>query len=200
MGDASNVVVGSGRLFIAPIGTTLPTLTTLVETSDGDFRPTWPAGWELVGYTKDGIEVEYQPTYKDIEVDEEMSPVKIILVKENGSIKANLSESTLQNLNTAISASILSSATAGGNDQTILEFGSGQPEEVMVGFDGPAPGDGICRVIIAFRAMSVAAVGLKYSRENEVVIPLELRVLADGTKAKGKRMVKAVDIGEDVAS
>lgn len=195
MGTAANVVVGSGIMYVAPIGTALPDV-------DGSVYPiVWGAGWEQVGYTDDGVEITYSPTYKDIEVDEELSPVQVILVKESATIMAKLAEATILNMNRAISASLYSSSSAAANDIIRLDFGSGVSEEVMVGFEGPAPGStGLTRVFIAYRAKSVASVGQKYSRQDKVILPLELRILADSTQDAGKRLGMMVDIGTDVAS
>jgi hypothetical protein len=89
-GTAANVLVGPARGLIAPIGTTLPTL-------DGTTNPvTWDAAFKEFGYTEDGLTLVYNPTIKDIMVDEEMAPVKKILDAEKCSVQMKLAEATLQ--------------------------------------------------------------------------------------------------------
>lgn len=187
-GTAANVLVGPARMLVAPIGSDLPTL-------DGTEDPvTWPAAWEEVGYTDSGTDLTYNPTVKDINVDEEMAPVKKILDAEKATISCKCAEATLTNLNRAISASTLTPAAADASHAGIetLELGSGSLNEVMVGLEGLSPA-GKQRVVIGFRAMAQANVQMAFKRGDKTITPLELGLLADSTKAKGKRLLKIVD-------
>lgn len=189
-GVASEVLVGPARLLIAPIGSTLPTL-------DGSVDPViWDAAWKEVGYTEDGTMLAYNPTVKDIMVDEEMAPVKKILDAEKATISCKASQSTLKNLNATIAASTYTHVAAGANaETTTLEVGSGVLTEIMVGLEGLSPA-GKQRIIIGYRGMPQANVSLSFKRSDKTVTPIEIGLLADSTKAVGKRLFKIVDIGE----
>jgi hypothetical protein len=185
--DATQVVAGSGLLYVAPLGTTLPTLD-----AHGENPVVWPAGWVAVGYTDDGIDMTYTPTVKDITVDEEMAPVAKLLTAEKLSISAKLAEATLANLNNAISASTYTNDPAGSAQ--LLKLGSGTLNTVLVGVEGPAPGTNLKRVIILYKAVAQAAVSMKMQRKDKVVIPVNFEALADSTKPAGQRLAEIVDL------
>lgn len=193
--DSANVIIGSGRLYVAPVGTALPVL-------NGSVYPVSWSGWTGVGYTDDGIEFNYTPTFKDITVDEEMAPVKKPLVAEKASFVAKLAEVTLANLNRAIAGSTLSSNSNNTHDVITLKAGSEVTNnEVMIGFEGPAPGDeGLTRVIICYKAKSVGSVQLKAQRTDKQMIGVEFECLADSSKPEGERLYEIVDIQTDQAS
>ena len=83
--DQANIVVGSGLLYTAPKGTAIPSsvATTLPTAS------TWVSGgFTGVGFTDDGVTFEYEPTFKEIEADESMSPIDTRLIGEKVMISA----------------------------------------------------------------------------------------------------------------
>src|SRR5438876_2032989 len=137
--DATQVIAGPGKLYIAPLGTALPTV------------GVW-GGWREVGYTDAGIDMVYTPTVKEEYVDEETAPVLDILEKEKMHLAAHLAEVTLQNMFDAIAAS-----TFAGNTVTV---GSLPLAYVMVGAEGPAPPQGgtLRRMIVVQKALTVAAI------------------------------------------
>lgn len=188
--DSGNVIVGSGVLRVAPIGTALPNV-------DGTWPVAYPSGWTQVGYTDDGVEIGYAPSWKDITVDEEMAPVKKKLVGEKMTISAKLAEATLDNLNRAIAAAKIATAvnTPPTRDTVTLKVGSAtDDEELMIAFEGPSTVANSTRILLAYRAKATAAISLKYNRQDKVMIPVEFEVLADSTKPAGERLAQIVDI------
>lgn len=165
--DATQLVKGSGVLYVAPLGTTLPTLD-----AHGEYPITWPAGWVAVGYTEDGIDMVYTPTVKPLHVDEETAAVDDVLAEEKFVISAKLSEATLQNLNYAIAASAYTSDPAGSDVN--VKVGSKALTYFMAGVEGPAPGTNKRRICLVEKAIASAAVSLKIQRKDKVVIPLTL--------------------------
>lgn len=188
-GTAANIIVGPARMLVAVPGTPLPTL-------DGTVDPvTWDAAFKEVGFTEDGTVMAYNPTVKDIMVDEAMAAVLKILDGEKCTFSAKLSEATLSNLNRAISASTWTHHAADSThaEYETLTFGSGQLAEFIVGFEGLAPGRVYQRIIIGYRAMAQANVSLAFKRSDKVVIPVEFGLLADPTKALGAQLVTMYD-------
>lgn len=193
---AENVIQGSGKMYIAPIGTALPTLSTSTT-----LPLVWPAGWKAVGYTDDGVTIAYTPTFKDVVVDEEMAPIDKILTAEKAVISAKLAEATLVNLKNAISGSTLATAKGSPEDTTTLKVGSSAANnKVMVGFEGPAPSTQQTRVVIAYKAKAIGAISLHYQRTDKLTILGEFEVLADPTKPAGERLFEIVDLGQEVES
>jgi hypothetical protein len=184
-GDRDEVIVGSAKMLVADIGTALPVVT-------GNTL-TW-TDWDEVGFTDDGIQLNYNPTVKEIEVDEVIPAVKRFLNGEKCSVLAKLAQATLANLNRAISGSTLTPTAAGGSNSAIdtLEFGSGGLIEKMVGFEGLSPAGGF-RMFIGYIATAQANVQLAFKRAEKLVIPVEFSLVADTTKDPGKQLGKIVD-------
>lgn len=174
--DVSQVIAGPGLIYIAPLGTTLPTLTTPLV---------WPAGWKAVGYTDAGIDAVYTPTIKEIHVDEEAAVIMDILEKEKFSVMAHLAEVNLRNLNAAISASSYVPATPQ------VTAGSLALNYVMVGVVGPAPDTYTSRVILLQKAITTVAVSMKITRKDKQVFPVSW----DARKLSGQVLFSITDLG-----
>ncbi len=184
----SNILVGSARLLVAPIGTALPTVS-----SAGVL--TWPAAWKEQGATEKGTDLTYTPTFTDFNVDESPSAVGAALKSEKAVISAVLAEVTMANLATAISAST-STPTApavGVAGTTELDIGGAPVVLHMVGLEGISP-SGLPRYVIGWKALASAAVKQAFQRATPTNIPLSLQLMADLTKAPGQQLLKIVNI------
>jgi len=181
---AANIIAGSGILRVAPSGTALPSLATL---------PTTWTGFVDVGYTVDGVTMLYTPTFKDLNVDEEMSPIQQLLTAEKFEIKIKMAESAMDNLAIAIAASTF---TNPGTGIKTLDFGSlpsaSIPEKILA-FQGVSFGGTTDRVVIAYRAKCTSAVAIHAQRADYVTYDVTFSCLADGTKAIGKRLGQIID-------
>jgi len=164
MADVAAITVGPSQLFLAPAGTTEPTLTGVAA----DFH-----AFTELGLTQDGIEWDYTPTWKDIMVDELMGPAKKILVSHKLVVSCKLAESTLQNLAYAIPGATFSGST--------LTIGSIDAPEFVLGWIGPAADGGI-RESLVYRVVSIAAVKAHYQRKDMVVYSVQFEGLSDTTK------------------
>jgi|ERR1035437_174436 hypothetical protein len=164
LGTIANITVGPSQIFLAAAGTAEPNLTGNASDFGAFTEP---------GFTQDGIEWDYTPTWKDITVDELMGPAKKILVSHKLVISAKLAETTLQNLAYAIPG-----ATFSGSGLTI---GSIQAPEFVLGWIGPAP-NGKNRECLAYRVVSIAAVKAHYQRKDMVIYATQFECLADPTK------------------
>jgi hypothetical protein len=194
-GDVSKVMVGSVALYTAAAGSTAPNI-------DGTYPIVWPVAWTKVGYTDSGVELSYSPSIKEINVDEESAPVLYVLDKEKAEVTVTIAEATLDRLNKAISASTLTgpaAADATHGKLTKLEFGSGVLTEVMVGFEGYAPPDTpggalLPCVGIGWRAMAQGNVKIAFKRTDKQMFQVSFSLLADSTKAVGKRLMEIIQI------
>lgn len=188
--NAANVIFGSAPIYIAPKATAPPSLTAQPTQSS------WlTAGFSLVGYTNDGVEHVYTPTYKDVTVDEEMAAINQILTAEKLEIKVKLAESSLENMSKAINASIFTNPGTGIKTLTFGSLAQSSIPEYVVAFQGPGVGGSANRVVIAWRAKVTSAVSQKYQRTSEVLLDTTFTCLADPTQAAGVRLCKIVDYG-----
>jgi hypothetical protein len=173
--DQSQIVAGPGLIYLAPVGSTLPTLTLPLV---------WPAAWYAVGYTDAGIDAIYTPTIKELYVDEATAPVGDILEKEKFVVQAHLAEVNLMNLQAAISASTLGSAPLQ------ITAGSQALQYIAVGIQGPAP-NGNTRVILVQKAITTVAVSMKITRKDKVVFPVSW----DARQISGQNLFSITDLG-----
>jgi hypothetical protein len=174
--DVSQLIAGPGLLYVAPLGTTLPTLT--------GSTAVFPTGWRSVGFTDAGIDATYTPTVKPIYVDEQAAPVLDILEKEDFKIVAHLAEMNLKNLNASIAASVLTTPTQ-------LSVGSKPLVYFMVACTGPAPDTFTQRVILVQKAIATGPVATKITRKDKQITALQF----DARQLSGVNLYDIYDLG-----
>jgi hypothetical protein len=185
-GHANKIIVGPARILIAPLGTTEP-----VISAD---PVVWDAAWKEVGYTDDGLQFAYNPTFKDTTVDEEMAPIDSFLNGETATLACKMAEPTLDNLAYAISASTKTTVVAatGVPGTTKVAFGSGDRVFMMVGFEGLAPAGALVskpwRIFVGHKAIAKGNVTLAMKRADKTIIPVTFNLFADSTKSAGQKL------------
>lgn len=179
---ATQIIAGTALMYVAPLGTALPS-----TTSPATFPPTWPAGWQQVGYTEKGVDLIYTPTIKGFTPDEEATEVYDILEKQKAEISTILWEATIENYNRVISAGVFTDDGAVRK----LAVGGLTLRYSMIGFQGPAPvSDSMSspastptgRVVIMQKAIVTGAISLNMSRQDIQ----KFSVKWDGRKISGQ--------------
>ncbi|MCJ7829311.1 MAG: hypothetical protein MUP81_06195 [Dehalococcoidia bacterium] len=124
-------------------------------------------GYTELGYTKDGVTMDYTSEDNEIYVEEETWPIKAPLAKQGMRIKANLAESSLFNLDKAMAGASLS-----GN---IITFPGIQKEMALrVIVENPA------NYKTAYYFPLVVATGtvsMPFKKAEETTLPVEFKVL-----------------------
>jgi len=121
-----------------------------------------------VGYTKDGVTLEYTADETDIEVEEETFPIDRVITKQTIAVTCNMSESSLANIANAMAGSVLS-----GN---ILTLGDGVNKKMSLRITGVSP-DGYIREIIMPLVTATGAVGMSYRKGEETIVPVTFQAL-----------------------
>lgn len=106
MGTPTNLSVGPGLLYVAPIGTTEP----------ASASATLASAWREVGYTEEGTTFTEDRTNEGLEVAEEFYPVRYATTSITNSLAFAMAEATRRNL-----ALALNSGAAAANDATSYE-------------------------------------------------------------------------------
>lgn len=92
----NNVLYGTGILFTAVPGTSLPSDQNLGVGS------AWTGlGWAYIGATEAGVTVTFNPSTQDITIEEQPTPIATVVNTATLQITAALSEETLTNVNLA---------------------------------------------------------------------------------------------------
>ena len=102
----SEVMLGTGELYVATEGTAFPTDPT-TEPSGSD--------WTDIGYSESGWTLDYDKTFEDVMVAEELDPIKTLKSAQEVRLTGELAQASLDNFKIAM---------GGGNRQTD-EIGAG---------------------------------------------------------------------------
>lgn len=94
MGTSTDVQLGPGLLYVAPLGTAEPTSASAALSS----------AWREVGYTEEGSAFTYEITSEAINVAEEFDPIRYATTGRAASIAFQMAEITRRNLALALNA------------------------------------------------------------------------------------------------
>ena len=133
-----------------------------------------------VGYTEDGVTMEYTAETADIEVLEETFPIDRVITKENVKITCNMAESSLFNIDKAMAGSLLSGS--------ILKLGGGVNKKITLQIRGLNPA-GFIRAILIPSCTAMGNVGMSYQKGKKTVVPVTFQAL----KTTGHAAVSIVD-------
>lgn len=121
-----------------------------------------------VGYTEDGVVLEYGADMADIMVEEETFPIGRVLTKETVSIRCNLAESSLINIDKAIAGSALTAST--------ITIGGMVNKQMSIQIVGKNPA-GFNRTITCLLATATGMVGMPYKKGEKTVVPVTFQAL-----------------------
>ena len=91
-GTTTNVKLGPGRLWIAPVGTTAPTSASAAP----------DAAWWALGYTEEGTTISIEYTSEGIEVAEELDPIDFVNTARAVTLSVSAAEVTRKRFAVAI--------------------------------------------------------------------------------------------------
>lgn len=167
----TNVLYGIGILFTAQVGTAMPSDQNLGVGS------AWiSAGWSYIGATDAGVSLTWNPSTVDINIEEQPTPVAVIVDKGTAQITCNLNEETLGNINLAYGAAGTIAVTAPGAGQpgkSVLSLSTNFPNLAcaLVGKNQL----GFARVLSVPGVMSTGQVKTDYRRSaNQRMYPVTL--------------------------
>jgi hypothetical protein len=220
-GNAKNILVGASPLFISNIDSTdtanyvedkEPTLVsgesatkTLNDVTSGAFY------YRNVGYTNNGLQITYNPSYGSVTVDQLLDTAKLFKESMEVMIATEMAEGTLENLlavfgqasNTLTTESGYTTGTT--NAKSTLGLAAGAlgiaPTERQLIAVGQAPTttDGSNsktteRVYYARRVLSVQQSQFSLARNNATTFPVTFRLLPSGKAAyAGQEYGKIID-------
>ena len=133
-----------------------------------------------VGYTEDGVTMEYTADTADIEVEEETFPIDRVITKETCQVTCNMAESSLYNIDKAMAGSLLSGS--------ILKLGAGTMKQITLQIRGTNPA-GYTRAVLIPLCTATGAVGQSYKKGEKTVVPVTFQAL----KTTGNPAVTIVD-------
>ena len=208
-GTSNNIIVGAAALFTFEDGlladADLPAYaanTSYKETltSDADFRN--------VGYTMNGLEIQFQPDFGEVQVDQVLDVAKLFKQGMQVNLNTTFAESTLENLLFALASksdnlgSITGTGLGAGSASLNLSAGDIGECPVERGLVAVGPGTGDCaesesveRIYVAYRALSIESVTVSAKRDEATMFEVSFRLLPNDGGSYGKivdRIIPAV--------
>ena len=198
-GTSTNIIVGAAALYVAD--TPLPPGT--LEAFDGaeSFKETLSveADYTNVGYTMNGLELQFQPDFGEVAVDQVLDAAKLYKQGMQVSLVTAFAEATLENLLIAVAykSDKLSGDKATSNG-LVLDLSAGDIGECPVerGIVAIGPGTGDCvdsttveRVYTAYRALSIDNVTVSAKRDAPSMFEVTFRLLPEDTSGSYGKIV-----------
>ena len=215
-GESTNIIVGAAALFtyqpadgaILTDGD-LPTPEANIAYTETISNVTAYADFRNVGYTSNGLELQFQPDFGEVRVDQVLDVAKLYKQGMQVNLNTSFAEATLENL-------LFSLAGKDGDHETLsnvagtswyqdwadewngsdaLNLSAGDIGECPVerGLVAIGPGDGLCgageqteRIYAAYRALSIENVTVSAKRDEATMFDVSFRLLPNSTGSYGK--------------
>ena len=209
-GDSKQIIVGAAAMFVSTSAEFDPTNTSpaLPDFVAGTtYRETLSSSSVVrnVGYTMNGLELQFQPDFGEVQVDQLLDVAKLYKQGMQVNLATAFAEATLENLLIAIAAPSNSLAkdvkvdnpleTGTINFADVLELKSGDIGECPVerGLIAIGPGTGDCaagstieRIYVAYRALSIENVTVSAKRDEPSMFEVSFRLLPANNGSYGK--------------
>ena len=200
-GSSNDIIVGAAALFTYEDGALadadLPAYvsgTSFKDTlqDDVDFRN--------VGYTMNGLEIQFQPDFGEVAVDQVLDDAKLFKQGMQVNLNTTFAESTLENLLFALAGQDGDLATVSSNPTLNLSAGDIGDVPVERGLVAVGPGTGdaslnVERVYVAYRALSIESVSVSAKRDEATMFEVSFRLLPNDNASYGKIVDRTVGVG-----
>ena len=199
-GNSSQIIVGAAALFTYEQG----------ELTDGDL-PAYQVGqsyrhsltndsdFRNVGYTMNGLEIQFQPDFGEVQVDQVLDVAKLFKQGMQVNLNTAFAEATLENLLFSLAGNpdqlVEADGVGVGANSMELNLSAGDIGECPVerGLVAVGPGTGDCnpdekveRVYVAYRALSIESVTVSAKRDEATMFEVSFRLLPNDDASYGK--------------
>jgi hypothetical protein len=196
-GTSTNIIVGAAALFVADTTLTPGTLEAFVNGESYKETLADDAAYTNVGYTMNGLEMQFQPDFGEVQVDQILDVAKLYKQGMQVNLATAFAEATLENLLLALAANdddlSGNKLTSAGKTLNLSAGDIGEcPVERAIVAVGPGTGDCadspyIERVYAAYRALSIENVTVSAKRDEASMFEVSFRLLPeDASGSYGK--------------
>lgn len=217
-GNSNQIIVGAAQLFVSKQGPLEWNAAEEVYAFNGGSVsgvPEFVAGtkyadtlegastnWRNVGYTMNGLEVQFQPDFGEVQVDQLLDVAKLYKQGMQVNMVTAFAEATLENLVVAVATSDANYDDA-DPEEVSLNLSAGDlgevPLERALVAVGPGSGDpnatgadAVERVYVANRALSIDSVTVSAKRDTPSMYEVSFRLLPAGNGSYGKIVDRVV--------
>jgi hypothetical protein len=188
-GTSTNIIVGAAALFVADTTLTPATLETPVSSASMKTTLSNDVTYTNVGYTMNGLELQFQPDFGEVQVDQVLDVAKLYKQGMQVTLATAFAEATLENLLLALAYSDSKlTGTKSSSAGRALNLSAGDIGECPVerGIVAVGPGTGDCedsayveRVYSAYRALSIENVTVSAKRDEASMFEVSFRLLPE---------------------
>ena len=202
-GSSANIIVGAAALFTYEDGE-LTDVDLPAYVDDVSYRSTLSddASFRNVGYTMNGLELNFQPDFGEVQVDQLLDVAKLYKQGMQVNLNTAFAEATLENLLFSIAGKDADLTTVSGNPTLDLTAGDIGECPVERGMVAVGPGTGDCavgseleRVYVAYRALSIENVTVSAKRDEPTMFEVSFRLLPNDDASYGKIVDRTVPAG-----
>jgi hypothetical protein len=222
LGDSTNIIVGAAQLFVArngslkyidgtdpaeysfdgAAGDDIPDFVAGTEYADTLAAAGASANWRNVGYTMNGLEVQFQPDFGEVQVDQLLDVARLYKQGMQVNMVTAFAEATLENLLVASAIDDNDLTGTGTNEETLIvnsgNLGEVPLERAIIAL-GPGSGDPAAtgadkveRVYVAHRALSIESVTASAKRDEPTMFEVSFRLLPADNGSYGKIVDRVV--------
>lgn len=198
-GTSTNIIVGAAALFVADTTLTPSTLETPVSSASMKTTLSNDETYTNVGYTMNGLELQFQPDFGEVQVDQVLDVAKLYKQGMQVTLATAFAEATLENLLLALAYSDSKLAgTKSSSAGRALDLSAGDIGECPVerGIVAVGPGTGDCedsayveRVYSAYRALSIENVTVSAKRDEASMFEVSFRLLPEDVSGSYGKIV-----------
>jgi hypothetical protein len=193
-GTSNNIIVGAAALFTYEDGVLADgDLPAYVDNVSFKETLTNDASFRNVGYTMNGLEIQFQPDFGEVQVDQVLDVAKLYKQGMQVNLNTTFAESTLENLLFALASKDDDLETVSNNPTLNLSAGDIGECPVERGLVAVGPGTGDCaasdqieRVYVAYRALSIESVTVGAKRDEATMFEVSFRLLPNDDASYGK--------------
>ena len=191
-GSSNDIIVGAAALFTYEEGALADTDMPAYAAGDS-YKDTLAddADFRNVGYTMNGLEIQFQPDFGEVAVDQVLDVAKLFKQGMQVNLNTTFAESTLENLLFALAGQDGDLATVSSNPTLNLSAGDIGDVPVERGLVAVGPGTGnasinVERVYVAYRALSIENVTVAAKRDEATMFEVSFRLLPNDNASYGK--------------
>jgi hypothetical protein len=192
-GTSANIIVGAAALFTYEANTALTEADLPAYVNGDSYKDTLTADADFrnVGYTSNGLELQFQPDFGEVTVDQVLDAAKLFKQGMKVNLKTTFAEATLENLLFALASKDANLTTATGLQTLNLSAGELGECPVERGLVAVGPGTGDCaaneeRIYAAYRALSIDSVTVAAKRDAATQFDVSFRLLPNDNASYGK--------------
>ena len=198
-GTSNNIIVGAAALFVCDTTLTPATLEAFDASESFKDTLTADATYDNVGYTMNGLELQFQPDFGEVQVDQVLDVARLFKQGMQVNLATAFAEATLENLLLALAyTSDKISGNKSASTGRTLNLSAGDIGEVPVerGLVAVGPGTGnpvtaadVERVYTAYRALSIENVTVSAKRDEASMFEVSFRLLPEDTSGSYGKIV-----------